>query len=512
MNLAILHYHLNRGGVTRVIENQLAALDAVLGPDETWRVAVIHGGRCEGWNEELPERLRRVRLSLVETPLLDYDEVQPRGGRHGPAEVLMELYAALGRLDFQPQQTVLHVHNHSLGKNGRLAEVLPVLAEDGYALLLQIHDFAEDFRPDGYRRIAGVADAGPYPQAENIHYAVLNGRDHAIMEEAGTQPGRLHLLPNPVPEMDGLPSKSHARGRLAELFDVDPAGRLLLYPVRGIRRKNLGEALLYSALAPPGTVVGMTLGPLSPTEVPIYQRWKELAGELRLPCLFELGEPGRLSFAENLAAADAILTTSLAEGFGMVFLESWLAGRPLLGRDLPEITPDFTREGVRFDWLRPQLEVPLEWVGAERFCRRVAEAYGRTLQKYNRPQPPDVAEQLRAKTEAGLVDFGDLDEPMQRQVIETVCRSRQNRRRVLDCNRWLEEAFGVKAEGASEVIDHNARAIRRHFSLLPGGRRLLELYARVAASPRDEVPQALPYTGRILDRFLNLARYRPIRS
>ena len=32
MNLAILHYHLFRSGVTRVIENQLLALDAVLDP------------------------------------------------------------------------------------------------------------------------------------------------------------------------------------------------------------------------------------------------------------------------------------------------------------------------------------------------------------------------------------------------------------------------------------------------------------------------------------------------
>ena len=37
--------------------------------------------------------------------------------------------------------------------------------------------------------------------------------------------------------------------------------------------------------------------------------------------------------------------TSLAEGFGMVFLESWLAECPLLGRDLPEITRDFVEAG-----------------------------------------------------------------------------------------------------------------------------------------------------------------------
>ncbi|NQT13867.1 MAG: hypothetical protein HQ582_14025, partial [Planctomycetes bacterium] len=56
MNIAILHYHLNRGGVTRVIQNHLLALDAVLQPDQTLPVALIHGGRRLDWPEGFPER------------------------------------------------------------------------------------------------------------------------------------------------------------------------------------------------------------------------------------------------------------------------------------------------------------------------------------------------------------------------------------------------------------------------------------------------------------------------
>jgi len=48
MNLAIVHYHLNRGGVARVIENQLLALDAVLDPMRPWRAVILHGGRNAG--------------------------------------------------------------------------------------------------------------------------------------------------------------------------------------------------------------------------------------------------------------------------------------------------------------------------------------------------------------------------------------------------------------------------------------------------------------------------------
>ena len=111
---------------------------------------------------------------------------------------------------------------------------------------------------------------------------------------------------------------------------------------------------------------------------------------MRLPCRFEVGAPGALTFMENLAAADAILTTSLAEGFGMVMLESWLAGRPLLGRDLPEITPDFVRRGLRLDWLRPRLLVPMEWIGRDRFHRAVVEAYRQTLESYGMTPSCDI--------------------------------------------------------------------------------------------------------------------------
>ncbi len=525
MNLAILHYHLNRGGVTRVVENQLAALDAVLDPAEPWPVAVIYGGRRNGWNEDLPGKLRAVRLSLYELPALDYDQQQDLSKTHPAGEgkpLADQLADLLGQIGFGPQETVLHVHNHALGKNAALPAALTRLAADGYPLLLQIHDFAEDFRVANYRRLRppgphrGNVTAALYPQAPHVHYAVLNGRDQEILQAAGVPSGeadkRLHLLPNPVPPMDRLPSKSDARGRLAERFDVAEHQRFVLYPVRCIRRKNVGEALLYAALAPPDTVIGLTLPPLNPDEVPIYETWKKLAEELDLPCRFETGAPGGLSFAENLAAADLILTTSLAEGFGMVFLEAWLAGHCLLGRDLPEITRDFTELGLRFDWLRPRLVVPVEWVGIDTFQQMIIQAYGRTLDAYGRDEPEDLTAQSESRTEGGLVDFGDLDETLQQQVLRIVCRDGKNRRRVLLDNPRLEQALSPRGEQDHEAIAQNAEIIRQHFSCVPSGRRLLDLYRRVLSSPQKRHTEPLSGAPRILDQFLAFGRFRPIRS
>ncbi len=519
MNLAVVHYHLNRGGVTRVIQNQLTALDAALGEADPWHVALLYGGRHEGWNEDLPNVLKRVRLTLRKVPALDYDE------EGGSAEVGPQLAASLRQLGFAPQETVLHVHNHALGKNVHLPGALGQLAQDGFPLLLQIHDFAEDFRPANYRRLrdalicaapsrqaASALAALLYPQSPQIHYALINGRDHGILRSAGVAEETLHWLPNPIPERDHLPPASWARRRLAEKLGVAEHQRLLLYPVRCIRRKNLGEALLYAALAPPDTVVGLTLPPRNPAEVPVYQAWKRLAGELDLRCRFELGVRGVLTFAENLAAADMFCTTSVAEGFGMVFLESWLAGRPLLGRNLPEITCDFTKLGIRLDWLGPQLRVPVEWTGVDTFRRTILAAFRRTLEAYGCDEPENLPELLRARTQDGLVDFADLDETLQQQVLRTVCRDEQSRRHVLRCNGWLERALSIRRDEVGEVIAANARAIRKHLALVPMGRRLLDVYGQVAASPRAHRTQPLPGAERIAEQFLDFARFRPLRS
>lgn len=517
MKLAILHYHLNRGGVTRVIENQLLALDAVLPAGETWPVALIYGGGREDWPEDLPQRLQSIRLSLHVLPELEYDEI--RTDDDPQSDTLDEpLLNLLDELQFAPRETVLHVHNHALGKNVALPPAICLLAERGYALLLEPHDFAEDFREENFRALAqALAEQSPggswhgwlYPQAPHVHYAVLNGRDQRILRAAGVDPTCLHLLPNPVPASGRLPPAGEIRGRLAEEFAVGREDRFVLYPVRGIRRKNLGEALLYSELAPPQTVIGLTLPPLNPVEQPSYEQWKQLAAELELPCRFELGAPGGLGFTENLAAADLILTTSLAEGFGMVFLEAWLAGRRLVGRDLPEITADFTQAGVRLDGLRARLEIPLELIGNHAFRQTVLDAYRLTLAAYDRPQPLNLSDGLDAKVQRGRVDFADLDRTLQQQVIRGVCQDREVRRQVLRSNPWIYRAFTVGPNEASELIEENARVIGRYFSLRPSGRRLLELYQRVAGSPRAGAIRPLARADRILNAFLELSRFRP---
>ena len=217
MNIAIVHYQLNRGGVTQVIFNHLHALDRILS-GEQWQVAVFFGGRHDAWLGDL-ESLENLDVSFHVIPQLDFDDYHQAPPID--AETLSHaIRQELRDRGFDPRETVIHAHNHSLGKNLALPGALIDLAQTGFSLLLQIHDFAEDYRAANFRYLLSAAhqarsvahlngrsesdvpsevDAALcYPQASQIHYAVINSRDAAVLKTAGVTDSRLHMIANPV--------------------------------------------------------------------------------------------------------------------------------------------------------------------------------------------------------------------------------------------------------------------------------------------------------------------------
>jgi glycosyltransferase involved in cell wall biosynthesis len=513
MNVTVLHYHFNRGGVTQVVANHVRALAKSGGEPDEFRVSLLHGGRCEALPSDLTDERSGYRPSQYVVTDLDYDE-----GDIAECDQLAEqLRAALRDAGCEPNDTVLHVHNHALGKNISLPGALAALARDGYRLLLQIHDFAEDLRPQNYRRLAAALRgqaggknsplAALYPQAPHIHYAVLNRRDFAILHAAGIAETNLHLLPNAVRQFGELPDRRQVREKLHDLLHVPTSAGYIVYPVRGIRRKNLGEALLWAALAADDTVVGVTLAPLNPVEQAPYVHWKKLARRLRLSCLLETGREDAMTFPENLAAADRLITTSVAEGFGMVFLESWLAGRPLVGRDLPEITADFRENGIHFDALYPALPVPVEWLGRDVLRESLSAAVSRLSNDYG----VDLREfvDVDRLVDARHIDFAHLDARLQTRTIETAWSDKRRREELLELNPILRES--ISGSKATPDLAENAAAVRSGYSLEVSGRRLAQLYRRVLRSPVGDDVRPLVGADEILHSFLAASRLHPIR-
>ena len=239
MRILIVHYHLKPGGVTSVIRSQVSALKAsgfdvkVLAGEASPAGTEAGSGKIAGSNAGRRAELE-TSVPVVIEPALAYDQKNPsgkttgEGGEDDPriGTIVAAIQASLGP---PAEDAVIHVHNPTIRKNSACLPALKRLASLGYALVLHVHDLAEDWRPDVYC-------PGEYPQPAT--WACINQRDMRNLKAAGA--GHVHFLPNAI-----FTGEGGDRGD-SGFKEAGPAGNLILYPVRGIRRKNLGEALLLS--------------------------------------------------------------------------------------------------------------------------------------------------------------------------------------------------------------------------------------------------------------------------
>jgi FMN phosphatase YigB (HAD superfamily)/glycosyltransferase involved in cell wall biosynthesis len=384
MNVAIVHYHLHPGGVTRVIEAASQAL-GVAGI----RHVVLTEANVEGLGY-----LTRIDGLTAEKLLKNL------------------LAAATEALGVVPD--IWHFHNHSLGKNHLLPTVLMLLAKGGERIVLQLHDLAEQGRPTNY---AGLADNPEiYPFAPRICYAFLNSRDLEIFTSAGLPPENALLLPNPISLPDAFPNRA-----------VNP---LLFAPIRGIRRKNLGEMVLLAALAPAGTHFAVSRAPLNPEALPVHDTWQKFARKHRLPIEFDVvdryspaaGAPA--GFESWLAHSSHFVTTSVSEGFGLPLLEAAAYGRPLLGRNLSHITAEHGRHGICAGDLYDRILIPLDWIELPILRDYLLTDLERNFRAYRRPLTLETTAATQAALlHDGWLDFGNLPESLQQGVIERLAET-----------------------------------------------------------------------------------------
>ena len=469
LRVAVVHPHLRPGGVTQVIETSLRAL-----ADHSVRVAVLSGSPAR---PGFP-----APVGLVAG--LDYLDA-PATHPEALADALeQQAAAALGA-----PPDLWHVHNPVVGRHPVFALAVAALVRRGHRLLLHVHDFSEDGRPANY---AALREAGAlptlYPDVSHVHYALLTRHDRGILMDAGLPDDRLHVLPNAVETDLAAPT--------ANPEDGPP---LLLYPTRAIRRKNIGEMLLWAARMGGDARWAVTLAPTNPSDLEPYRKWKALAAELALPVEFEAGLRSPDAYATLLARSTAVVTTSVAEGFGLAYLEAATRRRPLLGRDLPAVTGDLTRDGLRFPGLYARCGVPVEWFGAERIRNALFTGWAEVLDAYDRlPAPDDESRLMNAAITGDEVDMGRLDESMQREAVRSALSYKGG------------HSLLTALPAAAEVVPDNLVRIREHYGLERYGARLMALYRAVADAPTGGPAWADP--ARVLDAFLDPARFTLLRT
>jgi glycosyltransferase involved in cell wall biosynthesis len=430
MKVSILHYHLFPGGVTRIIESQVQGLKEV---SDNLTIEVLCGS--ESISAEIKETIVKVDKSLyyLNNDLPDTDL------KSEIAEITELLRNQLS------SDTILHCHNPSLGKNPALTMAIYELAKEGFAIINHCHDFSED-RPLNHAFLKRTLSASLgmnldeilYPNFPRYNYIVLNTFDYKRILKQHIPASRVHLLHNPVSFHDSMKVSDNgfSRKSICNALGLDETRKICTYPVRAIERKNLGEFLLFATLFSSDANFAVTQPPKNPLELPQYERWKKFCKEINLNVKFEAGEV--VNYEELIRISDFCITTSTREGFGMVFLEPWLAGTPVIGRDLPYITGDLKNYGIIF---------------------------------------PRLYNSIMVSTQTGNIDFKDFDQVTQENYLSSLQNQRALRHKLYQDNPFLN-TFLMNIP--VEIITTNQRIIKDQFTVEKYGERLLAIYNRIS--------------------------------
>jgi hypothetical protein len=517
--LTIIHYHLLPGGVSSALKLSLTGLARsgwFFG--RTLRLLVGREAGIENFTRLLEPNNLMPEVEVDSR--LDYSaRVWPdRGSFYNEASAL-----ASWLLEQAKGDTLYWAHNPTLGKNPLLTGGLQIAAREAersglpHRFLYHIHDFAECGRLRNlmYLRRCWV-DGGLeefYPTGENVGYAVLNSVDSSRLAQVGVPEPRIFLLSNTVQSPDPG-SRLESRATIASLlqdysqdhgYRFDPMRPWWTLPMRLIRRKNVVEALSLAAIAgePPQLLV--TLDANSEPERPYAEAVKKLFRNGNHAAVVGFGHElvGKVFGLHDLImASDAVVTTSLLEGFGFAFLEGPNRGRPLLGRNLWEVTEDFVDSGFPAASLYEHFLVPVARSSRKKLAARgcaFARRYG-PLIGLSRHKVDAFIAAVGSLFSKEVVDFGNLD--LQGQV---------------DFARRLHEVALVKElatlnAGAAQPVVFPAdfpTRIEERFGLEPHAQRLAAAFESLFSMNRaGEIPDNI--SSRLVELFFDPRYHRPL--
>ena len=459
MKIAFVHYHLRTGGVTSVILQQVNAIR------QSCDVLILTG---EPATTDMP-------VDAAHIPGLGYtiDENETPD----PETVARSLERAI-RDKWEDGCDILHIHNPLLSKNNSFLEIIKALQKRSTILFLQVHDFAEDGRPLSYF---------PEEYPEDCHYGVINSRDYNALLNAGLKDDGLHKIPNMV--------------RPLQIENPEPKIQdQILYPIRAIRRKNIGEAILLSLFFMHRETLAITLPPNSPVDMESYNGWKHFVAKRDLNVIFDVGL--RNDFPSLVSSSKYLITTSISEGFGFSFLEPWGAGKALFGRKLPGICDDFEANGIELDHLYSRLRVPIDWIDGTAFCRRWESAVRKASLRFDYTIDKDRMDRAYSSvTGNGNIDFGLLDEEFQKQIISCVIEKSENQQKVKDLNPQLSHLGTIPEENT--LIQRNKQSVQDHYSETFYRETLLSVYDRIM---RKAVHQRID-KKKLFSLFLDLENF-----
>lgn len=504
--LTIFHYHLLTGGISQVIKSSLSALlssetdppvskiQLVCGSEENTEAVAgeIKAAAAQAGREE-PE----VELHII--PELRY--FSQLGELPKPEELEELLLRRFGG-------GIWWVHNYHIGKNPLFTKALLRIAEKNpeQRMVLHIHDFPESGRFGNLELLYSYISSDLYPLGPHIRYAVINGRDYSLLLEAGIPEGRLFLLDNPVApygkpgtreeeEETEIDKEAGSPAGIVRDFCSsysswwDEGGKLALYPVRSIKRKNVLEAgFLVRLLQRPVNLL-VTLPGVSAQQ----QEYSNFVGgcfeEGLIPGAWQIGtqldEIG-LTFPQLIEASDIVVSSSIQEGFGYLFLNSLGWKKPLLSRDLDIL------DGMRYIFegypaqFYSSLLVPLTASGREKLLQQYRERVLPVLSRiFPQTDVENIEKDLTQICGGGLVDFSYLSPQLQKEALERLSNPAY-RKEVEDANAAAIESLSAAME---ERISDKSGEIEQRFGPEAHAREMRRILHSVTTADADRGEQ-----------------------
>ncbi len=356
LKLIIVHYHLRPGGIRRVIELATPHIVRKFGGRIREVILATGEGAAEPWTENLQSLVGNARVSVFLEPAFGYFSDQ----RLAPGSIRKRIRQSLPDLlaDAASENCLVWAHNLGIARNLILTrELIHACGERGLTLIAHHHDWWFDNR---WRRWQEMRQCGcrTLADAAKIVFPAVTRVRHVVINQADARPLKRHFagssgwLPN-LTEQTSPPSAARQRdaGRwLATQLD-DAKAPVWILPCRLLRRKNVAEALLLARWLRPEAWLVTTGGASSDDQKIYLHRLQDAARQnqwrLRLGILHG-DAPGRPGVAELLSVSEAVMLTSIQEGFGLPYLEAAAAGRPLIARRIPNISPDLDQFGFYF--------------------------------------------------------------------------------------------------------------------------------------------------------------------
>lgn len=246
----------------------------------------------------------------------------------------------------------------------------------GTKVFFRIHDFYQDFPRyyQNFQKLFSAKEIRDILKGQGVDgFLIINQALREKLIKAGVKKEKIFYLPNGLDSRFFSQSLSKEdRNLIYQNLGVS-LPKILLYPVRVVPRKNIEEAILLVSFIRQLTkdnyilLIAGKIEKKDPLTQDYYRMLKKLTKIADFPIIFteeawplereynQRGKIKKFSIGDLYQVSEAILMTSLKEGFGYPFLECWLAKKAVLGRRLEEVIDDFEKDGLCLDWLYPCL-------------------------------------------------------------------------------------------------------------------------------------------------------------